>query len=112
MGPDKCAYHQNKCLIYQIRPKVCQNYYCAWVQGLFPEWMRPDKCGLLISVENWPQGQYLRAIATQPIKDDVTKELEAFCNAQNCPVILIFAGGNIQTYGSDDFTQYIKTKHR
>ena len=47
-----CHFLQDKkCTIYLGRPHTCKNYYCAWVQGLFPEWMQPNLSGILISVE-------------------------------------------------------------
>jgi Fe-S-cluster containining protein len=47
------------CDIHKARPTVCEGYFCAWAQELLPEEMRPDKCGVLASVEN-NNGQYLR----------------------------------------------------
>lgn len=62
-----CTYLEEcGCGIYENRPKVCINYQCAWSQNLFPEEMRPDKCGVLVSVENNEQyGQYLRVIVIE-----------------------------------------------
>ena len=54
---DKCG-----CGIYEKRPEVCRKYQCGWSQELFPEEMRPDKCGIIVSVENNENEQYLRAI--------------------------------------------------
>lgn len=36
------------CGIYENRPSECARYTCAWLEGYFPEAMRPDKSGLLL----------------------------------------------------------------
>lgn len=47
-----CVFLVKKvCSIYEDRPNTCRNYQCAWSQTLFDEDLRPDKCGVLISVE-------------------------------------------------------------
>lgn len=62
---------EKKCSIYENRPSVCQKYFCAWTQGLFPEWMSPIKVGFIISVEYNTQGQqYFKVI---PMKGEITK---------------------------------------
>jgi len=39
----------NNCSIYKVRPQSCKDFQCAWLEGLLPEEMRPDK----ISVLSW-----------------------------------------------------------
>lgn len=41
------------CGIYLSRPKVCRTWHCAWryMANLDADW-RPDKCGLLIRIED------------------------------------------------------------
>jgi Fe-S-cluster containining protein len=52
-----------KCLIYDSRPSMCINYQCAWTQKLLPEDMKPDMCGLIVSVKKDENGeQYLEAV--------------------------------------------------
>lgn len=40
------------CSIYNDRPQSpCKNFVCSWLDdenNTFPEWMRPDKCGILM----------------------------------------------------------------
>jgi len=49
---NSCVFLVKKvCSIYEDRPNTCKNYQCAWSQTLFDEDLRPDKCGVLISVE-------------------------------------------------------------
>ena len=41
------------CSIYKDRPKnPCETYRCAWLQDEenFPDWLRPDKCGAILSL--------------------------------------------------------------
>ena len=59
------------CGVHKARPKVCENYFCAWAQELIDEEYRPDKCGFLVSVENEEEGQYLKVIE---IKDNSLTE--------------------------------------
>lgn len=40
-----------KCSDYEDRPKTCVSYDCAWKSNseVFPEWMRPDLSGVIIT---------------------------------------------------------------
>jgi Fe-S-cluster containining protein len=59
----KCAFLiKEHCSIYDNRPKVCRDYQCAWTQNLFGEDMRPDKIGLMVSVEKNENEQYFKVI--------------------------------------------------
>lgn len=79
-----CKYLDTGCIIYNDRPSQCRNYFCAWVQGLFPEWMRPDKISIVISVENDAMGkQFLKVSHTKPIDEEVLKEINNFVNENN-----------------------------
>ena len=52
-----------KCSIYETRPDVCRKYQCAWTQHLLDIDMRPDKCGIMVSVEiDANKKQYLKAM--------------------------------------------------
>lgn len=54
---------ENNCGIYEKRPNTCASYQCAWTQYILPETMRPDQCGVLVSVEfDQNQKQFLRVI--------------------------------------------------
>ena len=33
-----------------------------WAQGVLPEWMYPKDIGVMVSVKNWPQGQWLEVL--------------------------------------------------
>lgn len=77
------------CKIYRARPEFCRKYYCAWAQELLPEDMRPDKCNVLVSVENGEKGQYLRVMSTndKEINNDILLYLKEWSVYMNTPVI-------------------------
>ena len=76
---------EKKCPIYKDRPNSCKNYQCAWSQHLLPEWMRPDKCGVLVSVEiDKHNKQYLKVVEMQPLVDyNIYTEIKRFCEENN-----------------------------
>jgi hypothetical protein len=76
-----CPFLLNKiCTIYKDRPSTCQKYQCAWSQHLLPEWMKPNKCGVLVSVENDGAKQYLKVIEMKAAVDyNVFVEIDKFC---------------------------------
>lgn len=64
-GGKPCIFLQKSiCTIYESRPSFCHKYQCAWTQHLLDEDMRPDKCGLMVSVEKNPDTgeQFLKAV--------------------------------------------------
>lgn len=82
----KCIFLvQKKCTIYEDRPEVCRKYQCAWTQHLLPEWMKPNQCGLMVSVQDEPSGkQYLKAIEIHKnVAENVYDELKKFCSQNN-----------------------------
>lgn len=81
----------NGCGVHKGRPESCRNYQCAWSQNLLPEEMRPDKCNVLISVEQNENGQYLKAlrINNKEIKNEVKQYLQEWSERMNTPVIFI-----------------------
>lgn len=77
----KCIFLvKQNCVIYNERPEVCRKYQCMWSQGIFPEWMKPNKTGIMISAE-WKDGkQYLRAIEiSREVDYNVYEEIKTFC---------------------------------
>ena len=81
----------NGCGIHKARPESCKEYQCAWSQHLLPEEMRPDKCNVLISVEQNENGQFLKAlrINNKEITDEVKRYLQVWSEKMNTPVIFI-----------------------
>lgn len=79
----------NKCGVYKARPETCRDYQCAWTQQLLPEEMRPDRCGFLVSVEDYEHGQYLKVLLINgsKLKKDDREFLEDWGKKMNAPVI-------------------------
>jgi Fe-S-cluster containining protein len=79
------------CSIHSERPNVCKNYFCAWAQELIDEDYRPDKCGILISVENGENGQYLKAIEIdkKKINNDIIEYLKMWSEKMNTLIVYI-----------------------
>jgi hypothetical protein len=76
------------CGVHKVRPKVCEGYFCAWAQELISEEMRPDKCGVLVSVENNENGQYLKlVIMKNEINKDILEYFRNWSTAMNTLVI-------------------------
>lgn len=82
-GPKSpCKFMVNKeCTIYKDRPSCCQRFQCGWSQKLFSIDMRPDKCGLLVSVEHDSKNKkFLKVMLLQPIVDyKYYREIHNFC---------------------------------
>lgn len=77
---------QKKCAVYKDRPHTCDVFQCGWTQGLFPEWMKPNQCGVLVSVEinKTDNIQFLRVIEMKETIDySIYIEIEKFCNDNN-----------------------------
>jgi len=83
----------NKCGIYEKRPDVCKKYQCAWSQHLIPYEMRPDKCGIIISVESKSNKNFLKAVIFQ--KNNQTGRYVSYLNywAEKMNTEVIFMGG-------------------
>lgn len=76
------------CGVHKARPESCRNYFCGWAQELFDEEYRPDKCGVLVSVEQNENGQYLRLTYTkQNINKDIVEYFRLWGERMNTPVI-------------------------
>ncbi len=77
------------CKVYRARPEFCRKYYCAWAQELLSYDMRPDKCNVIVSVENGENVQYLRVMSTndEEINNNVLLYLKEWSEHMNTPVI-------------------------
>lgn len=82
---------QSGCSVHKARPQVCMNYFCAWAQELLPEELRPDKCNILVSVENSDAGQYLKVLPIngQEINTNTLNWFTAWSLSMNTPVICL-----------------------
>ena len=57
-----CRFIKNGCSIHKNRPAQCKRYFCMWAQGVLPEWMYPKDIGVMVTVKNWPQGQWFEVV--------------------------------------------------
>lgn len=72
------------CKVHNDRPPMCSNYFCAWSQELLPLWMKPDECGVVVSVETDKSGkQYLKAVSTKTLSFSIVMELDSFTKRHN-----------------------------
>jgi hypothetical protein len=59
------------CGIYPTRPASCRKYKCAWLQGLLPDWLKPTKSGVLVSVEvDHQKKQFLKVVIIKDVVDN------------------------------------------
>ncbi len=79
------------CGIHKVRPKDCEKYFCAWSQELIDEEYRPDKCGVLVSVEQNENGQYLKIIeiVKGSINNNIVEYFESWSQKMNTPIIFV-----------------------
>lgn len=79
-----CSYLGSECSIYEDRPQMCRDYYCAWAQELLPEFAKPSECGVVVSVEIDKEGrQYLKAVHKDSLREDVRVALDDFTRKNN-----------------------------
>ena len=102
-----CRFIKNGCSIHPNRPHQCKTYYCMWAQGVLPEWMYPKDIGVMVSVKNWPQGQWLEVMECGvEVVDEVIMELQKF----KVPIVL-----SNKVIGSPEFEEfyqnYVKIKN-
>ena len=99
-----CRFLKNGCSIHPNRPAQCKRYSCMWLQGVLPEWMYPKDIGVMVSVKNWPQGQWLEAIECGvEITDEVITALLEF----KAP-IKYNKGRDVIIIGPPEFKEYYK----
>jgi Fe-S-cluster containining protein len=84
------------CSVHKARPAVCKKYFCAWAQNLLSEEMRPDQCGVLASVENAENSQYLKlTFIDEKINTNMLEYFKEWSLKMNAPVVY-FKNKNIQ----------------
>ena len=95
-----CRFIKNGCSIHPNRPAQCKRYFCMWAQGVLPEWMYPKDIGVMVSVKNWPQGQWLEVVECGvEMIDEVMMELLKF----EVPIVV-----NNKLIGPPEFTEFYK----
>lgn len=95
-----CVFLVNKtCSIYKHRPQACQTFQCGWSQHILPESLKPNKCGVLVSVETDTVSnlQYLKVIEIRPIVEYwVYLEIDKFCKENNTYYIKVSYESNFK----------------
>lgn len=97
-----CFYlRQEKCIIYKTRPDVCKKYQCAWTQHLFnDDLMRPDKLGIMVSVEKLNNEQVLKAIEIRPyVSWDSHEKINLWAKLLNAKLIKVYYNYKIDKDG-------------
>jgi hypothetical protein len=103
------------CTIYKHRPhNPCVSFRCAWLdddRSVFPEWMRPDKSGVIIQTLNWKENkQYINITECgKKIESEILNWFFNFTIASRIPIaIQINRGWNF--YGSEEFIKHMTGK--
>ena len=95
-----CRFIKNGCSIHPNRPAQCKRYFCMWAQGVLPEWMYPKDIGVMVTVKNWPQGQWFEVVECGvEVIDEVVMELQKF----KTPIVL-----KDKIIGSSEFKEFYK----
>lgn len=110
-GGKSCVFLNNNCTIYDIRPEFCKKFYCGYTQKLFPQdFMRPDKSGALVMVQDWSKGQYLKVVETgRKMTDEAFLEINNFCKSHNTPYIMQY-DNQWSIHGPQEFIDEVKDK--
>ena len=58
-----CPHDCGGCDIYATRPQGCRDFVCAWLRGVGAESDRPDKSGVILSINDLNGGTF--AFATE-----------------------------------------------
>jgi len=108
-----CKYLGDNCTIHKIRPQVCRSYNCGYIQGVVPEWMKPSRSNVIVSVEKWgPNKEYpmLRAVECGKKMDtEVLSWLVQYSRNNN--IGLIYQLNGVWNYlGPDLFMEYFKNQ--
>ena len=85
-----CVLYNNGCTVFNDpkRPKTCTMFKCSWLDGWGEDQDRPDKSGIMVSVNKLNGGTFIFAIETREngIKSNiVTQMVDKF----NLPVIVV-----------------------
>ncbi len=62
------------CTCYETRPKPCREFRCLWLEAeQVPADLRPDRCGVIFSVNNPPEG-LKQALVVHECRPNGTKD--------------------------------------
>lgn len=106
-----CKFLGDNCTVHKIRPQLCRNYNCGYIQEIVPEWMKPSRSGVIVSTEMWgPNKEYpcLRAVeAGKRMPVEVLSWLIQYCRKNDIGLIYQL-DGHYNFFGPNDFMDYHK----
>ena len=105
------------CTIYKDRPEdPCKTFKCAWLvddRSVFPEWMRPDKSGVIVQVKYWGENkdkQYLYiSECGEPVRSEILNWIFTFHVTSQIPISVQVNRG-WTNYGPIEFIQELSGK--
>lgn len=111
--PGKPCFYlgDNNCTVHEIRPQSCRDYQCGYIQGIVPEWMKPSRAKVLVSVEKWgPNKEYKMLRVIECGKKLDVEVLSWFVqHSRNTGTGLIYQlSGVWNFFGPDAFMEFFK----
>lgn len=94
--PHQRSSPQGSCAIYGLaeRPHVCLTFQCQWRRGFGLEDWRPDRVGVMLSVNDLPDGRFGLAMETRPgAVLDAAHVLVQFARLIMLPILVVGPGG-------------------
>jgi len=90
-----CPFMQNGCKLYgkPERPQVCQDFQCSWLRGFGSLEDRPDKSGVMVSINHMNGGTWINVFDLKKNAHKTTgkKMIEAIARQVDVPVIVVDA---------------------
>lgn len=98
------------CTIYEQRPKEqCRDFSCLWlVNKHLPEWMRPSRCGVILTQNIIENITYIRMSETKEKVDASVLSYVIQSCLSNKANLLYQVEGGWNTIGSEDFVRAIQ----
>jgi|694.fasta_scaffold22242_5 hypothetical protein len=114
MYPGVPCHFKSKCgcSIYKDRPEGCKKFSCGYLMenSPFPEWFKPDECGVLILTGSWQKGIFFALLETdRPLNIDILVWVIDYCKITNIP--FAFRRNNKwRFFGSEEFNKEMQQK--
>ena len=96
------------CSIYETRPESCARYECAWLQGMFDDKFRPDKCGTVVEMQNTMLGwTWVCHLYGRETFEEFGSELTNDLLLTQYPLVLVYPGGMRQLFHKKEYQKTI-----
>jgi hypothetical protein len=91
-----CQHQDNGCAIYGKleRPSTCDEFFCAWARGFGEEPDRPDKCGVMVSINQGNGGVWIFVMDYEKDAHRMRGQRIIFEVAEKFHLPVIVANGN------------------